>query len=187
MIVALSQLGNRLHGKTAGRGDYARLCSCMADASLGQIVFLDFSGIDLVNGSWLNMAVAPLLRWAAESQNDLYPILTQFPGAWLDELELVAQINGQCYGLTEKSELPIKRMRLIGPLDEALRETFSLVAKFKTVTGAELARRVPEAQILPSAWNNRLKDLHDKRLVVRRKEGRQQIYSPLAEEVHDRG
>lgn len=187
MIIRLSELGKSLHGKTAGRGDYARLCGLLTQTEPGQIVFLDFAGVKLVNGSWLNMAIAPLFRWAAENQHDVFPVLARFPEDWLDELELVAQVHGQCYPLADRCEEPIRRLQLVGPLDESLRDTFRSLTSLKAATGAELARQEPRVKIQPTAWNNRLKDLYDKRLLVRRKLGRQQIYSPLAEEVRFRG
>lgn len=187
MTIRLCELGARLHGKTAGRADFARLCGLLTQTQPGQIIFLDFADVSLVNGSWLNMAVAPLFRWAAESQHDVFPVLARFPDDWVDELELVAQVHGQCYPLADRCEEPIVSLLIVGPLEESLRDTFRSLTPLKAATGAELARQEPRAKIQPTAWNNRLKDLYDKRLLVRRKEGRQQIYSPLAEEVRFRG
>jgi hypothetical protein len=133
------------------------------------------------------MAITPLFHWAAESQHDVFPVLARFPGEWLDELELVAQVNGQCYPLADSCEQPIRSLQVVGALDEGLRDTFRSLSSLKTATGAELARQESSVKIQPTAWNNRLKLLHDKRLLIRRKSGRQQIYAPLAEEVRFRG
>lgn len=183
MKIQLSKLGKRLLGKTAGRQDYGRICGLLTDIHPGNMVFLDFTGILMVNGSWLNAAIAPLFRWSAETQNDLFPVLCRYPSDWLDEIELVALINKQCYPLANSTNIPVESLRLVGPIDESLRDTFFSLTDLKSATGAELARSVPDAGIQPTAWNNRLKELYDMRLLVRRKEGRQQIYSPLAEEV----
>lgn len=183
MIIHLSKFGTRFQGKTAGRRHYARLCGMLTSAQKDEVVFLDFDGIDLANGSWLNMAISPLFRWAAESQNDFFPIISNFPATDLDELELVAQINQQCYPVTTGTQQPIKSILIIGPLDDSLRTTLDSLSFLSKATGAELARKNPDQKIQATAWNNRLKELYDMRLLYRQKKGRQQFYSIIAEEV----
>jgi hypothetical protein len=51
------------------------------------------------------------------------------------------------------------------------------------ITGAELERQFPEETIKATAWNNRLKDLHNMRLLRREKRGREQVYSPVVAEI----
>lgn len=187
MQVKLSKLGKRLQGKPSGRKHYAEICGSLAEAKPEEVVVLDFEGVESVNASWINMAIAPFVRWCSESQNDFFPVLARFPEKDMDELELVAEKNQQCYAISETVVVPIEKVELVGPLDPSLRSTLSELVTVGEVTGAELARTVPDASILPTAWNNRLKDLHTMRLLFRRKEGRQQIYSPLAKEVSIRG
>jgi hypothetical protein len=187
MIIRLSEFGTHLQGKAAGKKHFARICGMLAEVQAGEYVFLDFAGVTSVNGSWINMAVSPLLRWSAENQNDLFPILCCFPTKDFDELELVAQVNQQCYPVAPDAAEPIRSIVLVGPLDESLRATMESLGQLKQATGAELARHLPEAHIQATAWNNRLKELYDKRLLHRRKEGRQQIYFPVADEVHLHG
>ena len=51
-------------------------------------------------------------------------------------------------------------------------------------TGAELERREPGGErVKATAWNNRLKDLYEKRLLRRAKRGREQVYTPVVPEV----
>jgi hypothetical protein len=183
MIVQLSKLGKRLQGKPAGRKHYAEICGFLAEAKPEEVVVLDFEGVESVNASWINMAIAPLILWCSQTQNDFFPVLARFPKKDFDELELVAEKNQQCYAISSAVAVPLARVTLIGPLDPSLRSTLTQLQTAGEVTGAELARTVPDAEILPTAWNNRLKDLHTMRLLFRRKEGRQQVYSPLATEV----
>ncbi len=183
MIVAMSKFGKRLQGKPAGRNHYAAICGLLACAVPGEIVFLDFKGVESVNASWINTAIAPIVRWSSEYPNDFYSVLARFPGKDLDELELVAEKNQQCYLVATRASEPVESVRVVGPLDPSLRETLVHLAKVGEATGAQLAREVPDANILPTAWNNRLKDLHDKRLLLRRKHGRQQVYFPFAKEL----
>lgn len=70
MIIKLRQFAHRglLRGRPQGRADFAGLCSKLSEVIDGEIVFLDFSGIRSVNGSWLNAAIGELFRWAAQEQ-----------------------------------------------------------------------------------------------------------------------
>ena len=183
MNVSLSKLSSLLTGKATGRKHYAKICGMLAKARNGEVVFLDFEDVETVTGSWLNMAISPVFRWAAESQNDLFPVLTHFPSAALDELELVAEVNQQCYPVADVKADELRKVLLVGPLDEALKEAMVKLAELHEATGAEMARQVPDAGIQATGWNNRLRDLYEKRLLLRRKQGRQQIYSPVADEV----
>jgi hypothetical protein len=183
MIVRLSQLGSRLQGKTAGRKHYAKVCEILAQIRLGAVVFLDFEDVESVNGSWLEKAIGPLFRWSAESQNDFFPVLSHFPERDLDELELVAEKNQQCFPVTVNTAEPICSIVLVGPLDHGLRITLQTLIELGKATGAELARHMPAEGIQPTAWNNRLKELYDKRLLLREKLGRRQIYFPIAKEI----
>jgi hypothetical protein len=76
---------------------------------------------------------------------------------------------------------------LIGPLDPAQRKTLEAVLRSKQITGAELERKFPEEGVGATAWNNRLKDLYTKRLLTRFKRGREQVYSPLMDEIELNG
>ena len=187
MQIEVGQLGRQLQGKSSGRNDFGLLCSQMAHAQHGEAVFLDFSGVDSVNSSWLNTAIGPLFRWAAESQNDYYPIFSHFPPNDLDELELVASINRQCYLICETPAESMGSVVVVGSLDPGLRHTLEKVCEAGEATGAELARQATDARIQATAWNNRLRDLFVKRLLLRRKEGRQQVYYPVAKSIvfHD--
>lgn len=183
MIIHLAEFGSRLQGKPAGRRDFATICGHLAEAESGSIVLLDFSGVESVNASWLNMAIAPLIRWCSESQNEFFPVLANYPTKDLDELELVAEKNQQCYAVTAGTAEPPTVIQLVGRLEPSLYTTIVKLAELGEATGAQLSREVPEEGVLPTAWNNRLRDLNEMRLLLRRKEGRQQVYRLLAKEV----
>ena len=75
------------------------------------------------------------------------------------------------------------KARLIGTLDSGQQETLRAVEELGEVTGAELAVKKPATKTSGPAWNNRLRDLHEKRLLRRRKMGREQIYKAIVPEV----
>jgi hypothetical protein len=170
-----------LRGRQQGRRDFAELCGLLAEADSGELVFLDFDKVRAVNGSWLNEGIGRLFRWTADEQHNVYPVLTRFPDSDLDELELVGRINGQAYPVAKALGEPVKSIRLVGVLDPTLSETLAAVRERGETTGAGLGAEFEG--IGATAWNNRLRDLFDLRLLMRRKEGRRQFYSMIAEVV----
>lgn len=176
-------LESRLRGRVPGKRHFARICAALAGVPSNQVVVLDFHGVDFVTASWVNGVMVPLFRWAAEDQNNLFPIIGGVKDAWLDDVQLVAKWNHQCY-LVANGEADLSvRAKLVGPLDPGQRTTLTAVLDFREVTGAELQRRMPDAGTKATAWNNRLKDLYKKRLLKRRKRGREQVYSPVVDQI----
>lgn len=183
MLISLRKLGTRLLGRVQGKRDYARVCEELAVASPGETVLLDFDGVKLLSGSWANAMLVPLYRRAAEDQVDLFPVLANVAPECLDDLLLVAEWNHQCYLRAEiVNGEPIKAA-LLGPLDTGQESTLKAVLEHGEVTGAELERRCPPGSPKATAWNNRLKDLYLKRLLRRRKQGREMFYSPIVKEI----
>ena len=122
------------------------------------------------------------MRWAADSQIDLYPVLLNASEEYVEDIQLVAEWNHQTYlHAAARKGLPRKAV-LLGSLDQGQVATLQHVLDFQEVTGAELERRTGEP-IKATAWNNRLKDLHSKRLLRRTKRGREQVYSPVVREI----
>src|SRR4051794_29462783 len=99
MIISLAKTlrTTQLQGETLGKRHYARLCELLSDSGLGEVVLLDFKGVDVVTGSWINATIVPLYRRAAESEIDLFPILCNADAGWLDDLNLLAKWTNQCY------------------------------------------------------------------------------------------
>src|SRR5207244_10704670 len=50
----VDSFGPQLQGRSLGRKHYARLCELLSDAPPGEVVLLDFAGVDVVTGSWIN-------------------------------------------------------------------------------------------------------------------------------------
>jgi hypothetical protein len=174
--------GRQLQGRSLGRKHYARLCEVLSEATPGEVVLLDFSGVELVTGSWINAMLVPFLRWAANERIDFYPVICNARKQWLEELQLVAEFNQLCY-LLASGKLPPRTANIAGSLDPGQRKTLEAVMASGEITGAELERQFPEETIKATAWNNRLKDLHNMRLLRREKRGREQVYSPVVAEI----
>jgi hypothetical protein len=180
------EFGQRLAGRLPGKRDYARLCDLLSDAPPGTIVYLDFADIVDISGSWINAALVPLLTWAADERNDLFPTLCNVKEELLDELGLVAKFTHTCF-LVATGSIPPRRATLIGPLDAGQQSTLDALLEFQAATGAELKRQKSAEKIEATAWNNRLKDLYQKRLLRRESRGREQVYSPIVKEIVHHG
>ncbi len=172
-----------LQGRPLGRKHYPRLCELLADVPPGDVALLDFAGVEIVTGSWINEALVPLLRWAADERNDIFPVLLNFDPVWLDELQMVAEWTHNCFLVSRGKSLP-KSASLVGSLDVGQKATLAAVVKGAAVTGAALSG---QEGVRGTAWNNRLKDLYQKRLVRRVKRGREQVYSPVIAEINFNG
>lgn len=177
MIDMTRQFGPVLRGKLQGKRDFARLCDLLSDTLPGTVAYLIFTDIDLVTGSWLNAAFVPLVRWAADDRNDLFPVVCNADPEVLEELSLVANWTHTCF-LAAEGPVPPTRATLVGTLDHAQRATLEAVVGLGVATGAGLERRMSGERIGATAWNNRLKDLHGKRLLRRERRGRERVYSP---------
>jgi hypothetical protein len=178
------QLGTAtLQGRPLGRKHYPRLCELLADVPPGDVALLDFAGVEIVTGSWINEALVPLLRWAADERNDIFPVLLNFDPAWLDELQIIAEWTHNCFLVARGKGLP-KTANLVGSLDVGQKATLVAAVDGAEVTGAALSGR---DGVKGPAWNNRLKDLFEKRLLRREKRGREQVYSPVVAEVNING
>lgn len=179
LIEVAEQLGTTLQGRPLGRKHYPRLCELLADIPSGDVVLLNFAGVEIVTGSWINEALVPLLRWTADEWNDIFPIFLNFDSAWLDELQMVAEWTHNCFLVSRGKGLP-KSATLQGSLDVAQKATLLAVVNGSEVTGAALEG---EQGVRGTAWNNRLRDLYQKRLIRREKRGREQVYSPVVAEI----
>jgi hypothetical protein len=184
--VNLKMFSKSLIGRISGMRHFTEVCVKLANAPLGAPIVLDFSGIKHVTGSWINSMIVPFFKWAAQSQNDVFPILYNVDEEWLDEFRLVAQWNHQCYLIARSTSFPPKQVQLIGFLEPAQRISLHAVLSENEVTGAELNRKRAE-KIGATAWNNRLKELYLKRLVCREKRGRNHVYFSLCKEIKENG
>lgn len=185
MVIPLSRTfeTSQLQGETLGKRHYARVCELLSEVGQGEVVLLDFKEIGVVTGSWISAMIVPLYRRAAEPEIDFFPILCNANEEWLDDLSLLAKWTHQCYLVSFKCAMPVRQARLVGSLDPAQRSTLEAVIDLEEVTGAELERQRPDENIRATAWNNRLKDLHEKRLLRRTRRGRAQLYSPVVEAI----
>jgi len=179
VTVSMSDYGAHLTTRPKGIQDFGKVCERLAKVRPGEVVTLDFDNVEYVSASWITAMMVPLARRAAEGLNDFFLLVRSFPVDSLDDLRLVADQNRVPFLLVTGRS----RTRLIGTLDAGQQETLRAVEELGEVTGAELALKKPALKTSGPAWNNRLRDLHEKRLIRRRKVGREQIYKSVMPEV----
>lgn len=184
MNVSLAEtFGKHLQGKLPGKKHFAKLCEVLSNVPPSTIVFLDFKHVEIVTGSWVNAVFAPFFQWAGDEQIDLFPVICNLADKqWVDEFALVADWTHRCF-LIANGSTESKRAKAIGPLDSGQITTLKAVIEFGPVTGAELERQWEREAIKATAWNNRLRDLYDKRLIRRERRGREQVYSTVLKEI----
>jgi hypothetical protein len=184
-IQVAKQMGKLLTGRLTGRQHFAKACDLLAGVAPNSIVVLDFHGTQYISASWINAMILPLITFAADEKNDFYVVVTNFPQLSLDDLQLVAEQNRLPVLVVSGDDSNVGS--IFGTLDPGQRETLEMVVSRGEVTGVALASDKDGKGLSGAAWNNRLRDLNLKRLLRRRREGREQIYSPVVSEVQING
>ena len=182
-VSMMANFGPHLQGKLPGKKHFAKLCDLLSSVPPSTSIFLDFTGVEVVTGSWVNAMFVPFFQWASDEQNDLFPVICNLAvKEWLDEFALVAEWTHRCF-LVADGAIPPKRVKVVGPLDPGQKDTLRAVIEFGSVPGAELERQWKSETIKATAWNNRLRDLYHKRLIHRERRGREQVYSTVVKEI----
>jgi hypothetical protein len=178
------------------RATLQRSAAVVEAAGLGEIVVLDFAGIESATASYVKATVIGLLRAGAASAGarpadgapvalNIFPVMKGLNDELRAELRDVAEAQEVPWlEVVELRADGIARARLYGPLDRALRDTLEIVTRRTRATATMLHADHPRTPpISITAWNNRLSDLHARRLLRRERDGRQWTYLPLADEV----
>ncbi len=171
----------RFQGQPRGTRHFGRVCQALSGVSLGETVLLDFSGVDVLTGSWISAMLLQLVRWGGTPEIELFFVLVGLTAEHLEELRYVSGHAHTVFLVATRAKSP-SRATLVGQLDPGQRETLAAVIKLGEATGATLEREHPDTKA--TAWNNRLRDLYErKRILKRRKQGREQIYRPIVPEI----
>lgn len=171
-----------LSGAMAGRRLLSILIANTPAAETPAPAFLDFSGIEVATASFLREAVIGFRDYARLSLPNVYPAVANLTVAVAEELEFFVRARGDVLWSCELSSNDrVTTACLIGDLDPAQRATFEAVREVGGITAPELAVRFADAQIGPTAWNNRLSALASKGLLIERRQGKSKSFSPLLE------
>lgn len=187
-------------GATLGQEHLRPLRQRLRDEG-GDIVVLDFSGIESATASYLKATIVWLIQSARLSVTDglnygrapgphdpvplaIYPLVAGLTTEVREELnDVLPTYRLPCLETLKHSDRRVLRAALHGPLDDALSDTLRALTECGSGTASSLHVRFQDRKISTTGWNNRLADLHQLRLAVRRKVGRQWLYEPVAAEV----
>lgn len=185
-----------LYGATLGEKHLNGLLREIVGLSDGALVILDFTGVEAASASYLKATYGRLLAAAIRSAGssgvsnkiehgedclNIYPTVAGLSEDVRGEFDLLLaalSLPGVEAGRWKGEKLISGRVR--GPLEGVLKETLQRVTTMRHATAFDM---VDERLRNPTAWNNRLADLYRLRLVRRVKEGRQWVYTPIADEV----
>lgn len=160
--------------------------------NLGGIVVVDFEGVTSATASYLKATVLALLHRAGaptgagvaapEPMLNVFPVVAGLNDELRDELRSVLALQQiPCIEALSFGRDAIERAHVHGPLDRALRDTLEVVRTRKRASATALHGAFPQQPPISStAWNNRLSDLHARRLLRRERDGRQWQYQTLA-------
>ncbi|QFI70583.1 STAS-like domain-containing protein [Sinorhizobium alkalisoli] len=170
-----------LTGSLPGRKVLADLIAAVQPEASGEIVFLDFAGIEVATSSFLRECVVGF-RDFARGQANLYPVLVNAGALVVEELDFFARQRGDVFwSCTRDHDGALADIKLVGELEPALRTTFERIYRLGEATAPQLAALGEDQGIKPTAWNNRLASLAAKGLVVERRVGKTKNFVPLLE------
>lgn len=160
-----------LAGRVAGEALKQILDRRLRETTRGALVLLDFAGIAHMTSSYFLGGLEWL--WALRDP-DLFPVVVNAAVEVVEEIELVARARGLKPLLGSAEHGVVTGAEPVNMDEEELR-TYRQVERLGEATAADLYRFNPKIQ--PTGWSNRLALLHEARLLRRRKEGRQLVYS----------
>jgi hypothetical protein len=137
---------------------------------------LDFTGIEMVTASAAREAVLRLVEHLADRRT--LAVLVNLNQETCDEIEFAAQAGRQLVVIAEAvtPEGP-QRLRLLGPVDEKVKETLELVSKLGETDARGANDAYTGSSMGATAWNNRFAALAQARLLKERKVGKTKYYS----------
>lgn len=185
MKVALKQFGETLVGSTSARAHRAVVLSQVGAS--GGLLELDFAGVEAATSSYLRALIFGFMTDESPvpaSEPDIFPVVSGMSEAIREELVEIVGLTGR--HVVEAREVrgnEIASARLHGRLDEKLRQTLDALIHRGAATAADLHSAGLDSVNTPTAWNNRLAELHAKRLASRKRVGKAWVYQPISKEL----
>ncbi len=189
-------------GAILGEQHIANLRVLLTSTGVGEIVVLDFNGIETATSSYLKatalwlfncgrLAASTTLTPSSDSQSAtnveafaVFPVILKPSPEVEDGLdEIFGRRFLPCLVADEMDSEGIAAVHIVGELEETLKRTLNVLKKVGPTTAADLHQRSPDEQINPTAWNNRLAELYRLRLAKRTKQGRFLIYEAIAKHI----
>jgi hypothetical protein len=169
-------------GASLGSAVLARAVAATGRAA-DEVIFLDFGEVEVATSSFLREGVLGLRDFCHRADRNLTAVVANPNGLVVEELrELLTRLRDAvlCCRLDKKGQ-PSAPF-LVGPLEEAQRETLAAVLAAGVADAATLAAAHtsdPEPKV--TKWNNRLAALAAKGILREVRRGRSKSYRPTVE------
>lgn len=151
-----------------------------------ELVFLDFSGVEVATASFLRESVVAFRNIVRGRRSQFYPVVANIKEEIQEELMEILQRRGSVLmACALKADNSVEAVSTIGDLSPKQRVTFDLVCKHGSVeegtdAGTLMSKRgEKEGLRRTTAWNNRLSSLTTLGLIVEMSQGRAKRYRPL--------
>lgn len=172
-------LAGALNGRTTLNQLLAET-TCEPDSP--ELLFLEFSGIDVATASFLRESVLAFRDIVRRRRSAFYPVVANANEFVRDEMIELLRPRGDALMICELDDNGAVVDALpLGELDPKQRLTFELVCEHGETDAGALMRDYGESEGLKhtTAWNNRLAALASRGLVIEQSHGRSKRYRPL--------
>lgn len=171
-----------LSGAIDGRDVFrSLLADCAREPAVPTPLILDFKGVKLATASFLRESVFALKDHMRARGAAWYPVLANVTAGIEDELSILTQSRKDALIMCACDETGlISDPRLFGDLDPKHQRTFELVVERGEAEASALADAYGQDEQLQNAtaWNNRLKTLVDRGVLMEFSKGRAKSYRP---------
>lgn len=183
-IAELKPASKRPSGAVTGEAHAKQLRQLVAASTVpdGEVVILDFKGIESASASYLKRLLQPFFAPADDPEGfskELSPAAINVESSDLrEDLDDYLAGKGRALIIARSTNKQLKFKDLLGKLDRAASETFYELRDLKKATALQLYGRHGNETSNQTAWNNRLVLLVEMRLARRNREGRTWVYQP---------
>lgn len=187
-------------GASVAEQHMSRVHKTVADGTLppGSLIILDYAGLAAVNASYIKATAHWLYACGQLSAKSPESVIAPRHPADVRPCDVFVAVSGltedvlkefQEFLLPRKTPLVLARKfqdeaiqeaSLLGYVDPTLLSTLKSLCQRGRSTAPELFQDHPDQKVTVTAWNNRLSDLHELRLVRRFRAGRAWEYETLA-------
>ena len=163
-----------LAGRRTGETDLKQLRRHLRDTPENAVVVFDLQAVEVLSSSYFLGGLWPLWHPGEGLPRALYPVLANASEPVMDEISFVLEhCGGLVWHFRRGRRAPSPS--LLGQPDPHEKDLFDLVLKRGSLAARELHENDPSIGI--TAWSTRLAQQHQNRLLRRRKNGKQMIYS----------
>jgi hypothetical protein len=171
-----------LAGALTGRSTLQALLERINGASkTPEIVFVDFSGIEIATASFLRESILEFRDIVRRRWPNYYPVVANANESIIEELSILLEAQRDVLALCEMGNASTPHSaRLIGTLEPKQQLTFDLVQQLGDADAGELMQAANATEnVGQTAWNNRLASLCRLGLLMEHSQGRAKRYRPL--------